>query len=387
LGLEISRGLPVTVTAGLIGGYVASSDDLNRNVLAAALRGEAEAATALTRAFADTVWTACVHATRGGTDAEAAFSDVMSALCADRFTRLRGYDGRARLQVYVVLVVRDLLSERVVKLMAIDASRGWRAFESFFADEIRRMILRMLPGSAQRQDREDAYQSVCEALLRNDLQRLRAYSGRGSPSGFILQVIENLLIDHVRTIVPRRRLPAAIQRLSALDQSIFRLIYWERLDSDPANLVNHLTRPEQSGPSVAAVSEAVSRVRQALPVGYIPEPHGPGRTIDLSAADELALAGGAEDFAVLTPEDELADGERASLLEGALAALQEVLPKLDPSERLYLKLALTGEPAREIARVLGQPVENIHRLAQKVKRRIRDELGDEAAVKKWRLSV
>lgn len=138
---------------------------------------------------------------------------------------------------------------------------------------------------------------------------------------------------------------------------------------------------------MAAVSEAVSRVRQALPVGYIPEPHGPGRTIDLSAADELALAGGAEDFAVLTPEDELADGERASLLEGALAALQEVLPKLDPSERLYLKLALTGEPAREIARVLGQPVENIHRLAQKVKRRIRDELGDEAAVKKWRLSV
>ena len=64
-----------------------------------------------------------------------------------------------------------------------------------------------------------------------------------------------------------------------------------------------------------------------------------------------------------------------------------MLPKLDPSERLYLKLALTGEPAREIARVLGQPVENIHRLAQKVKRRIRDELGDEAAVKKWRLSV
>ena len=43
---------------------------------------------------------------------------------------LRGNDGRARLRVYVVLVVRDLLSERVVKLMAIDASRGWRGFES-----------------------------------------------------------------------------------------------------------------------------------------------------------------------------------------------------------------------------------------------------------------
>ena len=103
-------------------------------------------------------------------------------------------------RLYVALVARDLLSERVVKLMAIDVSRGWHAFESFFADEIRRLILRMLPGSAHRQDREDAYQSVCEALLKNDLQRLRAYSGRGSPSGFILQVIENLLIDYVRTI-------------------------------------------------------------------------------------------------------------------------------------------------------------------------------------------
>src|SRR6202043_4149523 len=188
---------------------------------------------------------------------------------------LKDYDGRARVRVYVALVARDLLLERAIKLLVLDAGRGWQAFEAFFGEDMRRMIERVLPGVGNRQNREDAYQAVCESLLRNDLQRLRAYSGRGSPSGFVLHTIENLLIDYVRTIVPRRRLPAAIQRLSALDQSVFRLIHWERLDSDPANLVNHLTRPEQSGPSVAAVGEAVSRVRQALPVGYIPEPHGP----------------------------------------------------------------------------------------------------------------
>jgi hypothetical protein len=117
------------------------------------------------------------------------------------------------------------------------------------------MILRMLPGSDQEQNRDDAYQSVCEALLKNDLQRLRAYSGRGSPSGFILHVMENLIIDYVRTIVPRRRLPTAIARLAALDQSIFRLLYWERLAPDPVLLLVHLPR-EKAPPTAAVVAEA-----------------------------------------------------------------------------------------------------------------------------------
>ena len=45
----------------------------------------------------------------------------MAALRADGFARLKGYDGRARVRVYTALVVRDLLSERVVKLLALDA--------------------------------------------------------------------------------------------------------------------------------------------------------------------------------------------------------------------------------------------------------------------------
>jgi RNA polymerase primary sigma factor len=384
-GLEISDLLPVTVPAGLDGGFVTTAT--NPQLLKAALRGDAEAAEALVRSIADLVWTACLRVTQGSEDTEEVFREVMSALRADDFGRFKSYDGRTHLRIYVALVVRDLLSERVIKLLALGAGRGWRAFEGFFADDIRRMILRMLPGSTQQQNREDAYQSVCEALLKNDLQRLRAYSGRGSPSGFILHVIENLIIDYVRTIVPRRRLPAAIQRLSDLDQTVFRLLYWERLDPNPSMLLNFLSRIGEVSPTSAAIADAVNRVRQALPSGYFHDAHGQGQTVDISAADDVALAVGAEEFAVPTPEDKLVEGQQTDILEQAIALLQQAMPKLEVPERLYLQLALAGQPAREIAHVLGQPVEYVHKLAQKVKRRLRDELGDEDAVKKWRLSV
>jgi RNA polymerase primary sigma factor len=365
---------------------VTAPADPERGLLGAALRGDAGAAAALTRALADLVWTACLRVTHDGVETEAAFRDVMARLRADGFARLKGYDVRARLRVYAALVVRDLLSERVVKLLALNADAGWRAFEAFFSEDMRRIILRNLPGKDQQQNREDAYQSACEALLKNDLQRLRAYSGRGSPSGFILQIIENLVIDYVRTILPRRRLPAAIQRLSTLDQSVFRLSYWERLAPDPAVLLARLPRAEKSF-TVADVAEALARVRAALPPGYHAEGRGVGQTIDISAADGGVLAGGAEDFAVPTPEDKLLEGQAAGLLEQALAALELALPALDATERRYLELAISGQPAREIARLIGLPVENVHRLAQRVKKRLREEIGGADAIQKWKLSV
>ena len=56
---------------------------------------------------------------RARAETEEAFRDVMAALRADGFARLKGYDGRARVRVYVALVVRDLLSERVVQLLGL----------------------------------------------------------------------------------------------------------------------------------------------------------------------------------------------------------------------------------------------------------------------------
>jgi RNA polymerase primary sigma factor len=360
--------------------------DPDKALLAAALQGAAGAAEALTRALADLVWTACSRVTRGGADAEAAFRDAMADLAENGFARLRDYDGRARVRVYVALVVRDLLSERVIRLLVLDAARCWPAFEAFFGKDMRRMIERVLPGAGNRQNREDAYQAVCEGLLKNDLQRLRGYSGRGSPAGFVLHTIENLVIDFVRTIVPRRRLPVALQRLSDLDQAVFRLLYWDRLAADPASLINHLSRPGEVPPTFVAIGEAIRRVRAALPAGYDARPRGT-RMVELSAVEDIALARGSQDYRVATPEDNLVEGEAADLLEQALEALQQALPGLAPAERLYLQLALSGQPAREIARLLCVPADDVHKLAQKLKRRLRDQLGEADVVKRWKLSV
>jgi RNA polymerase sigma factor (sigma-70 family) len=361
--------------------------DPDKALLGAALRGAPGAADALARSLADLVWTACARVTPDGAEREAAFREIMAALAAGGFARLKDHDGRARVRIYAALVVRDLLLERAIKLLVLDRARGWQAFEAFFGQDISRMIERALPGAGHRNNREDAYQAVCEALLKNDLQRLRAYSGRGSPSGFVLQIIENLIIDFVRTIIPRRRLPAAVARLCASDQAVFRLIYWERLLADPALLRPHLMRAGEAAPSLESLAEAIGRVRAALPPAYFAEPRGDGQMVELSGAEGVGLMGGSEDFRVPTPEDELLDGEGANLLDQALEALQEVLPKLPAAERLYLQLALAGEPARAIARLLGLPVEEVHKLAQRLKRRLREELGDQDAVRRWRLSV
>jgi RNA polymerase sigma factor (sigma-70 family) len=361
--------------------------DPDQALLAAALRGAPGAANDLVRALSDLVWTACARVTGGQADAEAAFRDVMASLQANGFSRLAHYDGRARVRVFVALAVRDLLLERALNLLVRDVGRGWQAFAAFFGPDMRRMIERSLPGAGNAQNREDAYQAVCEALLRNDLQRLRAYSGRGSPSGFVLHIIENLVVDFVRTIVPRRRLPAAIQRLGTLDQSVYRLLYWDRLEADPALLLQHLARAGEPAPTAAAVALAIARVRQVLPAGYHAEQRGDGQMVELSVVEDRALAGDTEDFRVPTPEDHLVERETADLLEQALHALQQALPNLAVTDRLYLQLALAGEPARAIARLLCLPVEDVHKLAQKLKRRLREELGDADVVKKWRLSV
>jgi RNA polymerase primary sigma factor len=365
---------------------VTAHADAERTLLEGALRGDPQASAGLTRAFADLVWTACLRATKDKADAEAAFREVMTALRAGGFARLKSFDGRAQLRVYVALVVRDLLSEGIVRRLVLDADTGWRAFEAFFADDMRRIITRNLPGSDNAADREDAYQFVCESLLKNGMQRLRAYSGRGSPSGFILHVIENLIIDYVRTLLPRRRLPAAIARLSTLDQAVFRLIYWERLAPEHGVLLSHLSRAKKPF-GAAQIAEAIARVRTALPVGYCMEGRGPDRMLDLSAADEGQLDPGAADFKVATPEESLIDGQEASLLDQAVAVLRHAMPRLGATERLYLQFALAGYPARDIARLAGLPVETVHKLAQKVKRKLRQEIGEADVVKKWRLSV
>jgi len=261
---------------------------------------------------ADTVWTAC--SLLAGDGAPGAFAEVMSGLQADGFRRLRPYDGSSRIETFVALVTREILAERLLRLFTTRTESGWRAFEHFFAADIRRIITRRLPGPDREDIRRDAYQDICLALIADDYRRLKAYRGLGSFTGFVLHMVDRLLIDTIRS-----------QSGSAAAKATGPLPEWEDLPSDHPS-----------------------------------------------------------------PEAALLEQEDQRLLALAAEVLRQAAEALSEAERLYLHIALgSGEPlpAREVARLMCRPVEEVYKLKQRVMTRLRQTLDQHPAVKMWRASV
>ena len=186
------------------------------------------------------------------------------------------------------------------------------------------MIQRMLPGNAHQQDREDAYQSVCEALLEERSAAAARLFGAREPVGLHPACHREpdcrLRPHHHTAPPPAGRDPAPVRTRS--------------VGLPPALLGTDRCRPGDPASPSDARQGAAERGRSGR--SHRPGPSGAssrlpraGRdpTIDLSAADELLLAGGAEDFAVPTPEDKLVHDQAPSLLDQALAALQQTLPR------------------------------------------------------------
>ena len=264
---------------------------------------------------ADTVWTSCRLLTGDDAGTRDAFAGVMDGLRADGFRRLRHYNGSSRIETFVALIARDVLAERLLRLFqAHSASDGWTAFERFFAADINRIINRRLPGADRADLRQDAYQDICVALIADDYRRLKAYRGIGSFTGFVLHMVERLLIDFIRSTMPLGRQRAEAQTTE-----------WEDIPSDQPS-----------------------------------------------------------------PEDALLEQEGDRLLSLASEVLREAAAALSETERLYLHIALgSGEPipAREVARLMCRPVEEVYKLKQRVMTRLRETLDKHPAVKMWKASV
>jgi RNA polymerase sigma factor (sigma-70 family) len=269
--------------------------------------------------IADTVWTACRLLTPDENAARVAFSEVIEALRADSFRRLRPYDGSSRLETFTALLVREVLTERLLQSFQAGAAEGWGAFERFFRADIERIIKRRLPGLDREELRRDVYQDVSLALINDDCRRIKAYRGIGSFGGFILHTVDRLVIDSIRTMVPRRR------ELEVMPQGAVTLEGHENIPCDAA-----------------------------------------------------------------TPEEALLAGENERLLAMAAQVLRDAMEALKEPEQVYLRIVLSGgEPlsAREIARQMRRPVEEIYKLRQRVMARLRETIERNPAVKTWRASV
>jgi RNA polymerase primary sigma factor len=337
--------------------------------------GDTAAAARFLECASQPLWSAVTRLEGGGEDGEAAFLHVISALKADGYGRLKAFDGRARLSTYLALVARDILAERLARRFSEATEDAWSRFARFFGQDIRRRVSQRFPRDAATSAQDDAYQEICLKLVEDNYRRIRAYDGRGSFIGFVLTTVDRLLIDLLRRDSPRRRLPAAVARLSALEQAVYTATAWDGCPPDVERLVARLRGRFEHDPDAAEIGQALSRltsvVRRELPAQ---------RTESVSLETMVEEGSG---LAIVdpapTPEDQLLLVEEERHRAALVAAVKAAAADLPAAERLYLQTVFAAcDPlsARDIAKLMGCPVEETYRLKQRTQRWMKKVAAD-----------
>ncbi len=349
-----------------------SSRQSERSLVNAVLSGETVAVTRFLEHTSATLWFIVAKLEGGGAEGEAAFLHVIASLQADGYARLRGFDGRARLSTYLSLIARDVLGDRLARRFSETPHEAWSRFVRFFENDIRSRVARQLPRNIGNAAREDAYQEICLKLVENDFHRIRAYGGRGSFTGYILTVVDRILIDLIRRDAPRRRLPAAVARSTPLDQALYAAIVWDGCPRDAERLVAALRGRLERDPDTAEVTELLARV-----AGIARLERAPPQSADSVSLEVLVEDGGGLSLAdtAPTPEDCMLLAEEERSRAAVVAAVKAAAADLPTDERLYLQIVFAANeplPARDIAKLMGYPVEEVYRLKQRTQRWLKE---------------
>ncbi len=314
------------------------------------------------------IWSAVVLLEGDGPAGEAAYLRVLDALKADDWRRLRAFDGRASLATFLALVARQVLIEELPKALAAGPEGAWRRFERIFGRDIRRRVARRFP-LADQAGREDLAQEVNLGLLEERCRRLLAFSGKGSFEGYVLTLVDRLLIDLMRKEAPRLRLPAEIERMSGLDQAVFIQVAWKGAPMEPARLMDRLGE-HAVGLDLFVLAASLQRVRPAVEAERTRRAFG--RTTSIDEPPERGGMGGGLASDALDPEDELTRRQDEAGEAGLIAAIAQAAEAWPEDERLYLKLFLaSGDPPRVIAQMMARPVEEVRQVQQRALRRMK----------------
>lgn len=308
-------------------------------------------------------------------DLEEEYLNVLKAIRSDGFALLRDFDGRAKLSTYLTLKIADLLSARIVDLFQVKSDRAWPAFERLFKRDIIRIISRhsSLFGHQQAlQDGstcEDLYQEICCLLVDQGYQRILSYDGRGSFTGYMRRVVQNLYRDIVRKADGRRRLPERIQRLPELEQEIFRLVHWEGLNKQE---LFEVPRDETGKPfPKQQIEEALARVTSALSTGSSAGEGVLAGVIGLSFGSKAQSRAwrGTEALDYRSPEGALMESEEQNREQRVIQVVQDALSRLSVEERLYVEHRFYTDPPRpprEIARLMARSEQEIYKIRKQV---------------------
>lgn len=352
---------------------VSASRQSERALVTAVLSGETAAASRFLEHTSATMWSIVAKLEGEGAEGEAAFLHVVASLEADGYARLKGFDGRARLSTYLSLVARDILSDRLARRFSEAPHDAWNRFVRFFESDIRSRVAQQLSRNIGNAAREDAYQEICLKLIENDFHRIRSYGGRGSFTGYVLTVVDRILIDLIRRDAPRRRLPAAIARSTPLDQALYAAVVWDGCPQDVQRLVAALRGRLERDPDAGEVTEALARVAGMARLERAPSP----QSTEAVSLDLLVEDGGGLSLAdtAPTPEDCMLLAEEERNRAAIVAAVKAAAADLPTDERLYLQIVFAANeplPARSIAKLMGYPVEEVYRLKQRTQRWLKE---------------
>jgi RNA polymerase primary sigma factor len=341
------------------------ADDLN--LTAGVIAGDQRAIDRYLDIAATSLWPAVTALVGDGAAAEEAFLGVIEALKANGFARLKKYQGEVRLSRFLILAAREVLGEQTARAFAEAPNQAWRRFDRLFSRDIRRLIQRRFPRADDAQQ-HDLYQDVAAKLIENDYARIRSYQGHGAFCGYILTVVNRLLIDLQRREAPRRRLPAEVARASPLLQAIFIEVAWRGVAPDPDRILPAVRAAQTPEPTREEVAAALAQLSDAIVAARASEAKPQEISIDGAAGDAVMIQLRADD---LTAEEQMIEAERTRRWDALAAAVRREAASLPAEERVYLDILLSASErlsAREIARQMGVPAEEIYRLQQRVQR-------------------
>ena len=238
---------------------------------------------------------------------------------------------------------RDLLE----RLSTPEAGDAWQYFLERYSSTI---MLVASQFESQFDQRNDCYLFVCEGLCDNHFHRLMQYNPDGA-AGFcswLKVVVTNLCIDFERHKQGRNRPYRNIEKLSTLDQVVFRYKFQCKMN---LTACLEVLKPRFPGLTAAQLTLAVQRINEILT---------PRQQWLLSTAHPHVVS--IDDFGVdssaLAPRDRRPTPEQATLKAQQLDRLESALSRLKPQQRLLLKLRYQQDlTLREIARLarLGDP--------------------------------
>ena len=231
------------------------------------------------------------------------------------------------------------------ELAGSDPGSAWRTFLDQYAGKIMGIVRQYERAHGKS---HDCFLYVCEKLSEQGFRRLRLYDRtRGAAFGtWLTAVVSRLCIDWRRVEYGRRRLPAAVLKLSRFDQAVFRLRYMQHFELGPCL---QFVRADFADATPSDLSQSLERVHQAL------SPRTRWRLLQRHL-QRSAMSGSA--LMADRPGDAHADGEPPP--EDLLAEEQErenlrkALVRLTSEQQFMLRLRFQeGMPLQDIARVTG----------------------------------